>query len=98
MTERNSFMTRIKGTLLAIAALVLALPACDDEILTDVDIPKDASTDRGTDAPREGASADGASEGAPKADAAAETSDDGPATDAAATDAEAGDDGAPSGD
>jgi hypothetical protein len=50
-------MRKRNGAWLAVG-FVLALSACEDEILTDVDLPKDASADRGTDAPKEGASAD----------------------------------------
>jgi len=53
-------MRQRNGAWLAVG-FVLALSACEDEILTDVDLPKDASADRGADAPKEGASADSAS-------------------------------------
>jgi hypothetical protein len=45
------------GTWIA-AVFALLLSACDDEILTDVDLPKDAAADRAADAPKEGASSD----------------------------------------
>ncbi len=51
-------MRQRRGTWLTVASFVLALSACEDEILTDVDIPKDASADRGSDAPKEGATGD----------------------------------------
>jgi hypothetical protein len=66
-------MRRIRAAWFAVAALAVALPACDDEILTDVDIPKDASSDRGTDAPKEGASSDAGSPDAPTTDADSNT-------------------------
>ena len=53
-------MRQRNGTWLAVG-FVLALSACEDEILTDVDLPKDASADRGADAPKEGANTDSAS-------------------------------------
>jgi hypothetical protein len=94
MTERNS-RTRHRGAWLTPLLLALALPACDDEILTDVDIPKDAAADRGTDAPKEGAtgdaapetSADGAVEA--KAEASADATADAPEAEAAPDEASA---------
>jgi hypothetical protein len=76
------------GTWLA-AGFVLALSACDDEILTDVDLPKDAAAaaaDHAADAPKDGAAGD-----APRADAGQdeplETADGGAdASDSAAPD------------
>ncbi len=65
-------------TWLPIAALLAGSSACNDEILTDVDIPRDASSDRGTDAPKEGASSDTAPD-APTTDADSNT--DAPETD-----------------
>jgi hypothetical protein len=73
-------MKRAIGTWLALG-LVFAMSACEDEILTDVDLPKDASADRGSDAPKEGATSD------------APATNDAPATDAGA-DENAEDDGA----
>jgi hypothetical protein len=44
--------------------VALGAPACDDEILTDVDLPKDAAADRASDAPKEGAAGDAAAKDA----------------------------------
>ena len=68
-------MRQASWTWLAAVGVVLALSACDDEIV-DVDLPKaDAAADRAADAPRE-ATSDGAG---PSDDAA---TDDGPDTSA----------------
>src|SRR3954470_12108212 len=67
--------------------LVLALSACEDEILTDVDLPKDASADRGSDAAKEGAASD--------APAAPDGGSDGRAETPDAELGEAGEDAAP---
>jgi hypothetical protein len=100
MMKRNPSMRRLRKTWLAVAALAVALPACDDEILTDVDIPKDA-------APKEGASFDAGSERATLEDSSAERSADGAIPDEAndsgsaneaAGDAETGSDDASVGD
>jgi hypothetical protein len=74
-------MKRAIGTWLALG-LVFAMSACEDEILTDVDLPKDASADHGSDAAKEGATSD------------ARGTDDSPATDAGLDE----NDGAPQGD
>jgi hypothetical protein len=70
-------------TWLAVAALLASLPACNDEILTDVDIPRDASSDRGTDAPKESASSNDGSPEAPTTDAGADSNTDAAETDEA---------------
>ncbi len=54
-------MRRRSGTCVAVVVALL-VASCDDEILTDVDLPKDAAAaDRAADAPKEGAAGDAAS-------------------------------------
>ena len=54
-------MRRATWTWFAAVGFVIALSACDDEIV-DVDLPKaDAAADRAADAPREATSDDGGS-------------------------------------